>query len=335
MLRERCEAMVDPHLIRAFYDEKSDAYVSEAVFWAEEEPSLVYKFSLLENAEQPDRFDGGLLKEWQDDSSDVEGEFVTFATYASEAEFKADVNAIRAEAEQHADDENLDGFLAVIDIVKKRAMDNGFLDEEEWLDLEGLFEMGPQDAYTLRDMLDVRLHDHVECDPECWQLRVSKVSDEQGSILGWGVLAFHFLDLPEDASRDAINRADHARVLLMEHHHTIRNAKLGVSGIVRFMEGTRLDDPDLAYMNDTEILESIAYGADDPSVSLWSEKSGEELHSLMNEKTLFVCNRADWQPRTQTPLDRFLAEHPQPVWFEDQFRAAMDAMAGIGPEDDE
>ncbi len=38
-------------------------------------------------------------------------------------------------------------------------------------DLEGLFQDGPEDAYSLRDGEDhPRLHDHVECEDECWYL---------------------------------------------------------------------------------------------------------------------------------------------------------------------
>ncbi len=96
--------------------------------WGGGEPVIEYRFSFLEEDDIGENV-GGIEKWWIEDGDTLAiGEFHVFGEYVDEAEFKQDVQRILAEAKQHAEEENLDAFLAVIDIVKNRIYD---MDEDD------------------------------------------------------------------------------------------------------------------------------------------------------------------------------------------------------------
>jgi hypothetical protein len=91
-------------------------------------------------------------------------------------------------------------------------------------------------------------------------------------------------------------------------------------------------------MNDTEVLDGVALGAewnDDKEAVVWQEYSGKALQDFLNCTVLYVCPREKWQPRDKPLVDRFFEQNPQPTWLEDQLRAALDDQAGVEPDEDE
>lgn len=246
--------MIVPQYIRAVYDGKRGANISEAATWIDGEPSLEYRFVLMENEGETPSWQGGLEKLWLDEDGDEYSEVFLFAEYDQESAFDADVAQIQQEAKQLAGRDNIDLFLAVTDIAKRRAVLLGY-EDEVFGDFEGLFEDGPEDAYALRDWDDSpRLHDHVECANECWYLHVAAVVDSDKQPLGWGLFAVHLPDLTSDASIDAARNARRARILLFDHQKAKRDAQLAKHSFESFMESERLDNPEYAYMDDTEVL---------------------------------------------------------------------------------
>lgn len=330
--------MINPQYVRAEFDEDRDSYVSTEADWDEGESSLEYRFTLQEDEEQPDSWEGGLEKLWRDEERDQYGEVFVFAKYDSEGAFDADVVRIRQEAKERSVRDNLDEFLVVTDIVKERAQPlRG--EDDAFDDFVGLFEDGPEDAYSLREWDDSpRLHNHVESADECWYLHVGKVIDPNQQLLGWGLFAVHLPDLTSDAPTDAVRNASRARVLLIDHLKSQRDSKLAKRGFTYFMETERLDNPEYAHTDDTEILENMAIESewDDATNSvIWKEYSGQALQEFLSGSAPFVYPREKWQPREESMADRFFKEHPQPIWLEDQLRAALDEQTSVEPDEDE
>lgn len=295
--------MREKRLWRATYDAERDSWVVEDAGFVEGEPVLEYRFSFLEDDEVGENV-GGIEKWWIDDGDTLAtGEFHVFGEYVDEAEFKLDVQCILAEAKQHAEEENLDAFLAVIDIVKNRIyeMDE---DDESILFGEGLFEDGIEDAYSWReDLDDDRLHDHVERpDEECWHLHVGLIADPEGVPLGWGVFAVWYPDLPLDATYEAMQAAERARILDLEHWNEHGDALIRQDGIERFMENAREEEPDFAFVNDSQVLEWMSVQCSDEEQTFveWDVLEGEALRQFLSGVAPTVREREHWHPH---PVD--------------------------------
>lgn len=335
---EASSFMIDPQYIRAEYDSKRGAYISEVATWIDGEPSLEYRFLLLENEDESLSWQGGLEKLWLDEDGNQYVEVFVFAEYDREADFDADIAQIQEEAKQLSVRDNIDRFLAITDVVKRRAVMLGF-EDEVFEDFEGLFEDGPEDAYSLRDWDDSpRLHDHVERADECWYLHVAAVVDPDKQKLGWGLFAVHLPDLTSDASINAVRSASRARILLFDHHKAKRDAQRAKHSFESFMEGERLDHPEYAYMDDTEVLEGFAIETewnDETNSVTWQEYSGEALQAFLSRAVPYIYPREKWNPRDKPIVDQFFEEHPQPTWLEDQLRAELDNQAGVEPDEDE
>lgn len=330
--------MVNPQYVRAEYDHDRGTYVCTEAGWIEGEPSVEYRFSLQENEEQANSWEGGLEKLWVDEDGGRYSEFFRFAEYHSEADFDADVEQILREARASAVNENIDELLAVIDIIKRRAVALG--DEDETIEeLEGLFQDGPEDAYTLCDIGDgPRLHDHVECEDECWYFHIASVVDTEKQPLGWGLFAVYLPELASNARGAEIENANQAMILLLDHLHSQRDAKLAQHGFEHFMETERLDNPEYAYMNDTEVLAEVAIEAewsDATNTVIWQALSGKALRDFLNGAIPYACPREKWKPPDKPLVDRFFEQHPLPTWLEDQLRATFDEQAGVEPDIDE
>src|SRR5205814_2310938 len=114
----------------------------------------------------------------------------------------------------------------------------------------------------------------------CWYLHTAPVVDTDKRALGWGLFAIHLPDLASNASDAEIKSANRARILLLDQLHTKRDAKLAKHGFEYYMETERQDNPEYAYMNDTEVLDGAALGAewnDDTDAVIWQEYSGKAL----------------------------------------------------------
>lgn len=327
---------VHPDFLRASYDDERQSFVSDEATWVDGGPSLEYTFTLLDMDEE-NTLEGALEKTWYEPDEGWLGEARVFGEFADAETFKIEVAAIRAEAEERAEEDNVDTLLCVIDVLKERAVDAGL--EEEWiLEVEGWFEEGPEDAYSLREFGDgERLHHHIVREDECWRLHVKKVVDEAGQPLGWAVFAVYFPDLPIDASHDDVLAAAHARALMVEQCRDQLDARLALRGIAHFMdEGDRVEDPDYAFMNDTDVLSSLACDSelDAEGYALWRDLYDGDVRAFLRDDTPFVCPPDDWKPREKSLVDRFFEENPQPVWLEDQMRALLADEAGVEEEID-
>lgn len=330
--------MNNPQYVRAEYDKKRDSYISTNADWIEGEPSVEYCFTFQEHEDKVNSWKGGLEKLWRDDEGNWYGEFFAFGEYNSEAAFNTDVEQILQEAREISLKENIDEFLAVTDIVKRRAVALGY-EDEAIEDLDGLFQNGPEDAYILCDIGDSpRLHHHVDCEDECWHLHTAEVVDTEQQPLGWGLFAVHLPDLASDAPETEIRNANRAKILLLDHLHTKRDAKLAKRGFEHYMETERVDNPEYAYMNDTEVIAGATIAAewnDATNTVVWQEISGQALQDFINGTTPYAYPREKWQPRDKPLVDRFFEQYPMPTWLEDQMRAAFDEHAGVEPDEDE
>jgi len=330
--------MLDRHYLRAVFDEDSLSYVPVYAQWIEGEPDVEYYLTAVERDDKTGALEGGLEKRWQDEDGVSHSLFFAFAEYKDEAAFDSDMARIRQEARTAAVQENVDELLSLIDIVKERAVTNGYADDTLY-DLEGLFDDGPEDAYTLHDPGDdPRLHHHVEREDECWFFAVAPVVDTERQPLGWGLFAVHLPDLTSGASEADCKNASRASVLLLDPHPDKRDAMMAERGFMVFMETERLEDPSYAFMDDTEVLECAARTVrrdESTSAELWQEYNGQALQDFLNGTTPAVCPREKWQPDAKPLVDRFFEEHPLPIWLEDQVLAALDEQAGVEPDDAE
>ncbi len=103
-------------------------------------------------------------------------------------------------------------------------------------------------------------------------------------------------------------------------------------------DGERVENPEYSRMNDTEALALFARSAewsDELGVFIWQEYRDEALQAFLNGTKPFICGRNQWRPREKPLVDQFFEEFPQPIWLEDQLRAALDEQAGIEPDIDE
>jgi hypothetical protein len=326
-------AALESRYIRAEYYEERGSFVSHVADWVDGEPTLEYCFSLEEddNADYPWR--AGLEKRWIDRDEKHYFEFYPFGRYRDEQAFETDTAEILAQARIKAEAENIDELLAVIDILKQRAVALDF-DDESITGFEGLFQHGPEDAYSVCDIgADYRLHHHIERDDEYWALHILPVVDESNQPLGWGLFAVHFPELSSTATTNELEQARHIRVLLLDHCRDKAEAVYVRRGFEYLMrDGERVENPEYSRMNDTEVMALFARHAvwnDELGVYIWQDYRAGDLQEFLNGTRPFICNRNRWTPRQNRLVDQFFEEFPQPIWLEDQLRAALDEQAGI------
>jgi hypothetical protein len=316
---------------RAEYDPERDAYVVLEYGDNEGEPALEYRFLCIEDDEE-EALLGGLEKWYLDEDGFRCGELHIFGEYDDEAAFEAAAVTLREEARQRAEGDNLDAFLAIIDVVKAWGIKSGCMDESV-LDEEGLFELGPEDAYSLREMDDeVRLHNHVERpNDECWRLHVAPVQDETGNPLGWGVFALLYPNLTSAADAAAIAAATTAQVLDLSHCRSELDARMEAHYLTLYMrEGDRLTDPELAFVDDSMILEWMSIGAHeaDEVERDWATLEGKALRAFPDGTQPIIRTSAAWRP-LKDRLEAFFAEYPTSPGMDDQFRAHMLLLMGL------
>jgi hypothetical protein len=123
---------------------------------------------------------------------------------------------------------------------------------------------------------------------------------------------------------------------VINHCRTEFEARLALRGTAYFMdEGDRVDDPDYAFMNDTEVLAGLVVAPtldEQTGDAIWLDYHDQPLFDFLNGAAAFVCSRDQWQPPDKTSLDRFFEAHPQPVWFEDQMRAMLEDWTGTATD---
>ena len=138
--------------------------------------------------------------------------------------------------------------------------------------------------------------------------------DTEKQELGWGLFAVHLPDLASNATQAEIESAHRARVLLLDHLNTKRDAGLAKHGFAHYMETERVDNPEYAYLNDTEVLEGAALDAewdDETNTVVWQEYNGKALQDFLSGTVFYAVPHEKWQPREESLVDRFFKEHPQ------------------------
>ncbi|MCC6803489.1 MAG: hypothetical protein IT319_11445 [Anaerolineae bacterium] len=255
--------MLDRNYWRATYDQERGAFVVEQAGWVEGEPQIEYRFTYLSFEENEEiACQGGLDKWWLNGDGSAAGEFFAFGKYPDQVAFDAAVEHILQKAEQRAQDDNLDFFLVVIDIVKEQAVEAA-LEDESLFDFEGLFELGSEDAYSQHPYGSDRLHDHVaRTKEECWRLQVARVVDPQQKLLDWSLCVVLYPTLSSQASMDEINAAEEAHTLELSHFDSYSEAVIAINGTLQFMlEDGRVEEPDYAFMDDSEVFELMSVHA--------------------------------------------------------------------------
>ena len=134
------------------------------------------------------------------------------------------------------------------------------------------------------------------------------------------------------ASIEQIRGADRARILLFDHHKAKRDAQLAKHSFESFMDDERMDNPEFAEMDDTEVFEHFIIETEwheEAHTVAWQEYSGEALQGFLSRAVPYVYPREKWKPDDKPMLDQFFEEYPQPIWLEDQLRTALDEQAGV------
>jgi hypothetical protein len=325
--------MLEHRLLRAIYDEERGAYVVDHLRATDGEPLVEYRLVMLGT-------DGGLEKLWFDEHGEQWSEFFAFDCFDDHAVFETFTAELLRQARVKSERENLDEFLAVIDLVKLHAVECGYAGED-LLEFDGLFEQGTEDAYLLHEFEDdiPRLHHHVERpDDECWRLLVKRAVTPQEATLGWAVIAVHYPDLTSEAEDEAVTCARLARVLDLDHFREEIDARLAIGFIRRFMlTGDRVLDPDYAYVNDTTVFEciSVVSHPEEDEAANWEVCVGPRLTALHDEELPLVRQSEQWHARDTDMLSEFLRTVPQPPGMDDQLRSALMDMLGIQDDFDD
>jgi hypothetical protein len=319
--------MLERKYWRAIYDEERKSFVVDEAGWIDGDPAIEYCFSFFGGDETSHQF-GGLEKCWLDEHNLVTGEFFTFGDYATEEAFQTDVEQILVEARDRSKSENLDHFLAVIDVVKEHAVHAELEDDDIFL-CEGLFEDGPEDAYTLRDGIinDSRLHDHVErSKDECWRLHTAHVVDAENNTLGWALVVLLYPALTSKATEEDVQSTSRAELLEIDHWHDKSAAGLALDMTYRFMtQGGRLEDPDLAFSNDSEVFEflSVQMSHEEIPTPEWEVLEGDALGTFINGERALVRDNSRWHPHKTDLVTRYAMETGLSPHFADQLHAYL------------
>lgn len=314
-----------PHLWRAEYDQSRETYVVTEAGWQDNTPNIEYRFYFWDDE---DDNQGGLEKTWLDDKGHPFGEFYPFGSYENIDAFNDDIRHIQDEARELSEQENLDYFLAIIDIVKMRAIE-AELDGEGIFISEGLFETGPEDAYTLRSSIDydTRLHHHVErSQDECWRIHVLPVMTPQQHPLGWGVFALLYPGYSLKATPKQLEDAPEALVLDLSHHNTKFDAHFGARTMLAFMfEGGRVRDPEFAYMDDSTVLEcsSVQCSAEKIVLPEWQPVDKDELKKLQANELKIVRDPERWHASATDMITEFANEIGLQTHLADQLDAHL------------
>jgi hypothetical protein len=293
---------------------------------------VIYCFESLEPKEDELHPKLAICKEWQDEENGSMGEMWVFMTLDKPEPFQKIVDDLLTNAREAAVEENVDEFLAVIDVIKHHAIEDDF--DDEYLEyVEGLFLIGPADAYTQREYDPERLHHHVERpDDECWQIDVARIvtADDPARELGWACYAIHYPELTSAASEAEIKQAQSAQLLDLEHHIDEVGARVAAIHLQKFMEeGDRVQNPEYAYTNDTLMFEfmSVLSRDENEHCPTWQQLSGEALQAFRQNP---VLSRSEWFPRD---VFRELAEATDisPA-HADQMAAMWRDLFGISPQ---
>ena len=319
--------MVDRHCWRAAFDIQRDAFVVEQAGWVAGEPQIEYRFTYFSADEDDDiACLGGIDKWWLNEDGFAEGEFFAFGKYPDQKTFDDAIVSIFQQAAQRQQDENLDFFLAVIDIVKEQAAASR-LNDESLFDFEGLFELGSEDAYSHRSYMPDRLHDHVErTKDECWRLHVARVVDPQQRQLGWSLCVVLYPTLLSEASAHEIRAAELAHVLELNHFRAYSEAVLAVNGTLQFMlEDGRVEEPEYAFMDDSEVFELMSdQGGDEGTIATeWDTLEGVALRRFLDGTQPLVHPAERWHPRQEDSVAQVAEAMGLPMHIADQLYAQM------------
>lgn len=210
--------------------------------------------------------------------------------------------------------------------MKERAVD-AELEDESIFDFEGLFELGSEDAYSQRAYIPERLHDHIErTKDECWRLQVVRVINSQQKQLGWSLCVVLYPALPYEAPEAAIEAAEIAEILELNHYHTYTEAVLAVNGMLQFMlEDGRVEEPDYASMNDSEVFElmSVQCSVEGIIAPEWEVLEAAALRRFLDGTQALVRSAKYWHPRQGDSVAQVAEIMNIPLHIADQLYAQM------------
>jgi hypothetical protein len=320
--------MLERKYWRAIYHDDRKTFVVQDAGLIADEPIIEYRFSYIEGGDTG-QYIGVLGKWWRDDQGLLSSEIFTFRDYTMEEDFRADVTQIMDDAKQLSEEENLDYFLAITDIIKVFAFDNE-LQDEDIFSFEGLFKTGPEDAYSQREHgwgIEERLHDHVERSlDECWRIHVAPVVDSRNKPLGWAVVVLLYPDLKSSAGEKEIEMALCAELLDLDHWHLESEAGFAASTIRHFiLTGGRIENPEFAYLNDSEIFEfiSIQSSIEETLVPEWDVLEGDALRTFVTGRHAIIRDRSHWYPHGMEMVTEIAKETQLPLHAADQMYAHL------------
>lgn len=225
-------------------------------------------------------------------------------------------------------------------MIKERAIVSE-IDDEGIFHFEGLFEYGPEDAYTRREGIfeESRPHHHVErSKDEFWRLHSVKVVDAGDNTLGWALVVLLYPDLTSNATKEEVQTASCAELLELEHWHNKSAAELSRAMTDHFMtQGGRLEDPDLTFSNDSEVFDflSVQMSHGEIPVPEWEVLAGDDLRDLVNGERALVRDTSCWYPNDVDLFMRYATETGLSPHFADQLHAYLLDNMGLSEEFDE
>jgi hypothetical protein len=320
--------MLDRQYWRAIYDDERKAFVVEDAGWIADEPIIEYRLSYREDKNTGHQT-GVLGKWWRDDYGLLNNEIFTFGDYTTEEDFRVDVTQILHDAKQLSEEENLDYFLAITDVVKDFAFDNE-LQEDDIFSFEGIFKAGPEDAYSRREHgleCEERLHDHVERGrDECWRIHIAPVVDSKNKSLGWSVVVLLYPDLKSSSDEKEIEMASYAELLDLDHWNNESEARFSARMIRQFMlTGERVQNPNFAYMNDSEVFEflSIQSSVEETFTPKWDVLEDDALRAFVVGERTIIRDKSRWHPQGMEMITEIAKETQLPLHLADQMYAHL------------
>ncbi|MEO8391736.1 MAG: hypothetical protein ABI700_01970 [Chloroflexota bacterium] len=124
----------------------------------------------------------------------------------------------------------------------------------------------------------------------------------------------------------------------LNHFRTYGEAVLAVNGTLLFMyEDERVEDPEYAFMNDSEVFELMSVQGSDEHILApeWDILEGTALRHFLDGKQPLVRTPEHWHPRQEDSLAQVAEAMELPLHVADQLYAQMlDSMKLSEPLDE-
>jgi hypothetical protein len=150
--------MVDTKDLHAIYDALRDVYVVLSSSRQDGAGDVEYRFKLIEPDESEPRYRGYLEKSWINAEGQRSHQEFFIGYYVYKESFDHDIREIIQEARKIRASQRLGEFMSIVEVMRERIIEGNNADEGRWDDddrealwsNEGLWTLGPQDAYSFR-----------------------------------------------------------------------------------------------------------------------------------------------------------------------------------------